>query len=451
MKRITYNLFFLLVTLAALFSGCSRDGADQDFSVKTGFRPIANLEGQAGYGAAEFEWQLPDSTSSLFCIEVVYQTGDNETSRQVISRYKDGVTIPGLEAANYTFTFTSIGEDGEKQVEAPISLDIIDWRKEPPAQVTLTRQMVAENSLMLNWTNPGHRTFDAVTFEIYKGDELIQSHKIPAVEQPEYIFSGLEFLVDNYSLKYYSVSPVGVCSDTVTWNFVTGDVPPAVPEVRVDVSEFDAAHCADVVWDKTADMDTVLIRFTDMNGEARECRFDANRWGYLSLLPGGTVELEIQVKGTNGTWSFPKKQKIKTRLTEETYLPKIPNGPQSNMSKLSEAMYQTLGRGTAAEFKQNNNWLEEYSFKEMAELVDFACIWEIYHVDEIHLFVNLEVLKIQSYGSLTMANCPSVEEFRTLIDRLPKIKELQVVGGYPIYKKLETEFANHPKIKFKKI
>ena len=43
MKRITYNLFFLLVTLAALFSGCSRDGADQDFSVKTGFRPIANL------------------------------------------------------------------------------------------------------------------------------------------------------------------------------------------------------------------------------------------------------------------------------------------------------------------------------------------------------------------------------------------------------------------------
>lgn len=120
--------------------------------------------------------------------------------------------------------------------------------------------MVAENSLMLNWTNPGHRTFDAVTFEIYKGDELIQSHKIPAAEQPEYIFSGLEFLVDNYSLKYYSVSPVGVCSDTVTWNFVTGDVPPAVPEVRVDVSEFDAAHCADVVWDKTADMDTVLIR-----------------------------------------------------------------------------------------------------------------------------------------------------------------------------------------------
>ena len=198
-------------------------------------------------------------------------------------------------------------------------------------------------------------------------------------------------------------------------------------------------------------MDTVLIRYTDMNSEARECRFAADRWGYLSLLPGGTVELEIQVKGTNGTWSFPKKQKIKTRLTEETYLPRIPNGPSSNMSKLSEAMYQTLGRGTADQFKKDQNWLEEYSFKEMAELVDFACIWEIYRVDEIHLFVNLEVLKIQSYGSLTMANCPSVEEFKTLIDRLPKIKELQVVGGYPIYKKLETEFSNHPKIKFKKI
>lgn len=55
MKRITYNLFFLLVTLAALFSGCSRDGADQDFSVKTGFRPIANLEGQAGYGAGRIQ------------------------------------------------------------------------------------------------------------------------------------------------------------------------------------------------------------------------------------------------------------------------------------------------------------------------------------------------------------------------------------------------------------
>lgn len=451
MKRITYNLFFLLAVLALLFSGCSRDGADQDFSVKTGFQPITNLEGQAGFGAAEFEWQLPDSTSSLFCIEVVYQTGDHEASRQVISRYKDRLTIAGLEAANYTFTFTSVGEDGEKQVEAPINLEIIDWRQEPPAKVTLTRQMVAENSLMLNWTNPKHRTFDAVTFEIYKGDELVKSQKILATEEPEYIFGGLEFQVDNYSLKYYSISPVGVCSDTVVWNFVTGDIPPAVPEIRVDVSDFNAAHCADVVWDKTPDMDTVLIRYTDMNAEPREYRFAADRWGYLSLLPGGTVELEIQVKGTNGTWSFPHKQKIKTRLTEETYLPRIPNGPSSNMSKLSEAMYQTLGRGTADQFKKDQNWLEEYSFKEMAELKDFACIWEIYHIDEIHLFVNLEVLKIQSYGSLTMTNCPSVEEFKILFERLPHIKEFQVVGGYPIYKKLEEEFSNHPKIKFKKI
>lgn len=451
MKRITYNLFFLLATLAVLFSGCSRDGADQDFSVKTGFRPITDLTGQAGYGAAEFEWQLPDSTSSLFCVEVEYQRGDSASTRQVISRYKDGVVIAGLEADQYTFTFTSVGEDGEKQVESPISLDIIDWRQEPPAKVTLTRQMVAENSLMLNWMNPQHRTFDAVTFEIYKGDELVKSQKIAATELPEYIFSGLEFQTDNYSLKYYSVSSVGVCSDTITWNFATGDVPPAVPEIRVDISDFNAAHCADVVWDKTPDMDTVLIRFTDMNKELREYRFGADRWGYLSLLPGGTVELEIQVKGTNGTWSFPKKQKIKTRLTEETYLPRIPNGTESNKSKLSEAMYQALGRGTAAEFKQNENWLTEYSFKEMAELKDFACIWEIYHIDEIHLFVNLEVLKIQSYGSLTLANCPSVEEFKILFERLPKIKEFQVVGGYPIYKKLEAEFSNHPKIKFKKI
>lgn len=451
MKRITYNLFFLLATLAVLFSGCTRDGADQDFSVKTGFQPIANLEGQAGYGAAKFEWQLPDSTSSLFCIEVVYQTGDSEAARQVISRYKDGVTINGLDAANYTFTFTSVGEDGERKVEDPVSLDVMDWRQEPPANVTLTRQMVAENSLMLNWTNPLHRTFDAVTFEIYKGDELVKSQKIAGTDAPEYIFTGLEFQVDSYSLKYFSVSPVGVSSDTSVWNFATGDVPPATPEVRVDLSDFDAAHCADVVWDKTADMDTVLIRYTDMNQEARECRFDADRWGYLSLLPGGTVELEVQVKGKNGTWSFPKKQKIKTRLTEETYLPRIPNGPSSTMSKLSEAMYQAFGRGTADEFKKDQHWLEEYSFKEMAELRDFACIWEIYHVDEIHLFVNLEVLKIQSYGSLTAANCPSVEEFKTLIDRLPKIKELQVVGGYPIYKKLETEFSNHPKITFKKL
>lgn len=451
MKKITYNLFFLLATLAVLFSGCSKDGADQDFSVKTGFQPISNLTGQAGFGAAEFTWQLPDSTSSLFCIEVVYQSGDSISSRQVVSRYKDGVTITGLAAANYTFTFTSMGEDGEKQVETPISLDVIDWRQEPPAKVILTRQMVAENSLMLNWTNPQHRTFDAVTFEVYKGDELIQSQKIASTEQPEYIFTGLEFLTDNYLLKYYSVSSVGVCSDTVTWNFATGDVPPAVPEIRVDISDFDAAHCADVVWDQTADMDTVLIRYTDMDNELREYRFAADRWGYLSLLPGGTVELEIQVKGTNGTWSFPKKQKIKTRLTEETYLPRIPNGPSSNMSKLSEAMYQTLGRGTAEQFKKDQNWLEEYSYKEMAELKDFACIWEIYHVDEIHLFVNLEILKIQSYGSLTMTNCPSVEEFKTLFERLPKIKEFQVVGGYPIFKKLEEEFSNHPKIKFKKI
>lgn len=451
MKRITYNLFFLLATLAVLFSGCTRDGADQDFSVKTGFQPIANLEGQAGYGAAKFEWQLPDSTSSLFCIEVVYQTGDSETARQVISRYKNAVTISGLDAANYTFTFTSVGEDGERKVEDPVSLDVMDWRQEPPANVTLTRQMVAENSLMLNWTNPQHRTFGAVTFEIYKGDELVKSQKIAGTDAPEYIFTGLEFQVDSYSLKYFSVSPVGVSSDTSVWNFATGDVPPATPEVRVDLSDFDAAHCADVVWDKTADMDTVLIRYTDMNQEARECRFDADRWGYLSLLPGGTVELEVQVKGKNGTWSFPKKQKIKTRLTEETYLPRIPNGPSSTTSKLSEAMYQALGRGTADDFKKDQHWLEEYSFKEMAELRDFACIWEIYHVDEIHLFVNLEVLKIQSYGSLTAANCPSVEEFKTLIDRLPKIKELQVVGGYPIYKKLETEFSNHPKITFKKL
>lgn len=451
MKRVIYNLFFLLCTLSVLFGGCSRDGADQNYAVRGVFQPISNLTGNAGYGTAKFKWQLPDSTSSLFYVEVVYQKGDSTPMKEVVSRYADSVVISNLAAENYTFTFTSYGENGEKEIEAPISLDIADWTLEPPAKVTIQRQMVAENSLMLNWINPQHRTFDAVAFEVYKGDELVKSAKIQSTELPEYIFSGLEFQTDNYSLKYYSVSGRGVTSDTVTWMFATGDVPPAVPEIRIDKSDFDAAHCADLVWDKTPDMDTVLIRFTDMNKEVREYRFDAQRWGYVSLLPGGTVELEIQVKGTNGTWSFPKKQPIKTRLTEETYLPKIPNGPSSNMSKLSEAMYQTLGRGTAEQFKKDNNWLEEYSFKEMGELRDFACIWEIYHVNEIHLFVNLEVLKIQSYGSLTMNNCPSVEEFRTLIERLPKIQELQVVGGYPIYKKLETEFSNHPKIKFKKI
>lgn len=450
MKRIIYNLFSLLCISALLFVGCSRDGSEQNFSVKTGFQPIHNLKGEAGYGAAKFKWELPDSLSSLFCVDIVYQDEDTVV-RKVISRNVDSIVIENLSDKEYTFTFTSHGEDGEKKIEEPVTLMILNWQLEPPTNVLNVQKMVAENSLILNWTNPTHKTFHSVVFDIYRGTEQVKTATVAGTSRPEYMFNDLEYLQNDYSLQYYSLSALGVSSDTVSWNFVTGDVAPEVPEIRVDITDFDVAHCADIVWDKTLDMDTVLIKYTDMNKEARECRFSADRWGYLTLLPGGTVELEVQVKGTNGTWSFPIKQKIKTRLTEETYLPKIPNGPNSKMSKLSEAMYQALGRGTAAEFGQNNNWLTEYSFKEMAEMKDFECIWEIYRVYEIHLFVNLEILKLKSYGGMTAAQCPTLEEFKTLIDRLPKITELHVVGGYPLFKKLETEFSNHPKVKFKKI
>lgn len=450
MKRIAYNLFFLLCISVVLFSGCSRDGSEQNFSVKTGFQPISNLKGEAGYGAAKFKWQLPDSLSSLLCVEVVYQNEDTSI-RKVISRYVDSVVIDNLSDKDYTFVFTSHGEDGDKKIEDPVSMKIMDWRLEPPAKVQNLQKMVADKSVILNWTKPVHKTFYSVVFDIYHGAELLSSTAVLATDLPEYMFDGLELMTDNYCLKYYSKSILGATSDTVSWNFATGEQAPAVPEIRVDITDFNAAHCADIAWDATSDMDTVLVRYTDMNKDLCEYRFAADRWGYISLLPGGTVELNVQAKGKNGSWSLPKKQKIKTRLTEETYLPKIPNGSSNTMSKLSEAMFQALGRGTAAEFKSDNRWLEEYSYKEMAEIKDFACIWEIYRVYEIHLFVNLEVLKMQSYGGMTAADCATVEEFRTLIDRLPKLKEFQVVGGYPIYKKLEAEFSNHPKVKFKKI
>lgn len=430
MKKKIYRLSVLLSLAVILFAGCERQGWDEEkLYVKKTFLPVTDVSGEGGYGRAVLKWQLPDSTSSLDYVNVRWEDAGNHAGNKVFSKFLDSVCISGLEESTYTFEVISCDETGEQKVALPQTLVVLDWQKEPTVAVKNFKEMVAENFLFLNWEHPQHPTYVAIRLQLYKGELLEKEKTVTKTENPEYTFDNLDYTT-TYKLVYYSVNLKDSLSGRGEYVFETGMIAPAVPEIIIGTRTA-YAHSTDIAWTPTADMDSVLIKYKDLKGTTREYRFGAESGaGYLSVLPGGTINVDVQARGTNGTWALPKEQKIKTKLKEE--ICPIKDG------KVRECLEENLGHKAPAGF----------SFEELSTVKNVIMKYQIEKIDELELLVNLEILQMTASYPPGLNASPTVEAFLNLISRLPNIKELRVQKGWPRSADLQKAFQNHPKVKF---
>ncbi|MDR2414900.1 MAG: hypothetical protein LBD64_07955 [Odoribacteraceae bacterium] len=447
MKRAIHYSWTCLLLVAAI--ACEEREGTSGLYVEKTFVPIKNVRGEGGYGNATFTWEKPDSTSSLLCTKLTWETPNGATGQHVINRYWDTLRLSELPGNDYNFRFVSIAEDGASVEVAAIPLTIQDQELEPPALLVDFNCLSAENTLLIYWKEPQHPTYARAVFEIYRSGAILESETIEKGSTGEISITDLEYNTA-YELRYYSLSERGIRSEERVIPFSTGGSAPAVPGIQVSTSRIDYAHSAEITWTVNADIDSLLVRFIDLNGENRAYRFGGNRGReYLSPLPGGTTELKVQVRGTDGTWSLPQSRVIRTRLTDETYALKVPNGPTSNLSKLSERFYQALGHGTHDDYKAHPE-SAIYSFQEMARLKEITLEYEIYNIDELELLVSLEALRINA-NAPALDLCPQVEYFLLLINRLPHIREIIVHPNYPRHDQLKSELEGNTKVTFKSI
>lgn len=443
MSEVIKKLLFAFVALLSL-AACERDGLDRDAIYKSmKFGAISNIRGEGGYGEAVLRWNLPDSSYSLFCVELSWQAEGQEVQKQIIPSHDDSIVIAGLEPLEYTFHFVSRGIKGELEEGEDIKLKITDWQLEPPAEILDFKGRVVENFLLLSWVNPQQRTFDRVVFELYKNGTLDRTVE---TDTTYYEIEDLDYHT-GYVLKYYSVNARNIRSQERVLEFETGLKAPDVPEILNDNSRIDYAYCADITWTPAPDLDSLEIVFPDLDGNEREYRFKAaGGKGYLSMLPGGTVELKISAKGTNGAWSKVVKQKIKTRLGAEMYLFRDGNyppnvQPSGKTNKIVECI-------TNSAMHNNGPLAFDYMVKPTYTFIEvhFKPLW----IDELENLVRLKQIRVSGQGMPETASdyCPDIQQFLDLADRLPFLNELIVNKKYKLFKQLKAAFAGHPKVKF---
>jgi hypothetical protein len=452
MKRVINRMWILLV-LAAFAVACDREGTS-DLYIKKEFVPIKNVQGEGGYGWVQFTLESPDSSSSLLYTELTF-TRNNAPQRFVFGRSPgsagsiDTMWINNLPGNDYSFRFVSYAEDGANVEVAVIPLTVQDWELEPPAPVAGFSCLSAENILLLYWVEPAHATYEGTVFDIYRAGTLVKTETVEKGSAGEIAIQGLDYHTD-YELKYYSFSGRGIRSPERVVTFSTGGIAPPVPEITVSTSRIDYAHSAEITW-TASPADSLLVRFIDLTNENREYRFGTTRGReYLSLLPGGTAELKVQARGTDGTWSLPQTRVIRTRMTDETYSLRVPNcldSQDQRLSKLSERFYQALGHGTYDDYKASPE-SGIYTFQEMAVLQEITLDYEIRQIDELELLVNLQTLRVNA-NSPGATLCPQVEYFLQLVDRLPRLKEVIMHANYPRYAQLKEELEGNTKVVFR--
>lgn len=434
MKKMNDIKWAAISLLALLFCNCERDGWDESqLYILKSFQPVEQVAGEGGFGRVMLNWQLPDSTSSLNYIDVQWKTADGQEAHRVFAKYLDTVWIEGLAEADYTFKVVSCSDQGEKAESPEVPLFVTDWQKEPAAAIGNFSPSVAENFLFLDWKHPQHRTYTGVNFKLYEGETLVKEVFVKKDETPEYTFSDLKYS-SAYQLTYQSVNLVDSLSGLGIYDFETGLVAPKVPEVTLG-DRINYAHSADIQWTLTADMDSLAVKFVNLNGEKQQYYFgiteDGKGEGYVSLLPGGTISIEVQARGTNGTWSLPQTQKIKTRLKEEVV--------HINDAKVAECLVEKLGVSAGT---------KDFSFEQLATIKEVTMKYQIQKIEEVELLVNLEILQMTASYPPGVDVSPTVESFLKLIDRLPKIKELRVQKGWPRSADIQKAFKDHPKVKF---
>ena len=429
MKKILYTIWTILALSTVIFSSCERDGwNEQELYVGNSFKPVENVNGVGEFGSALFTWELPDSTSTLNLIKVQWSVNGTE-GHKIFSKYLDTVVITGLEESDYIFKVISYGDGGEQVMSQEMNLAISDWQKEPAADIENFSPMVAVNYLFVDWKHPDHPTYKGVDFKVYSNNTLVKDTFVAKDATPRIeIELGYE---QEYNLVYRSINILDTISEDLEFSFTTGKEAPVVPAVNIDRNRIDYAHCADIIWSSTINMDSLLVKFIDINKEERVYIFGGSN-GYLSLLPGGTIDINVQAKGTNGTWSMPVKQRITTKLKEETVIFKD--------AKVGAFVSNHLGYA-------NSN--VTFTFQELASIKSITMKWQVENIDEVEALVNLEDLYVHNDGYPPSASvAPEVIDFRRLVNRLVKIRTLKVDKSWPNASDLRDAFENDSKIKF---
>lgn len=453
MSKMSNKLLFVFVALLFCFTACEREGLDRDaIYTALDFRPISNVRGEAGYGNAVLKWDLPDSAFVLFCVEVSWEAEGKELQKRILPRHDDSLVISDLDSLEYVFRFVSRGVKGEQSEPLEVKLKVTDWELEPPAEISGFKYKVVENTIVMNWVNPQHRTFDHVVFELYKDGILERAEEVDTTAYT------IENLLNStaYQVRYYSMNTKGVRSVERTVDCVTADKAPDIPEVIHDKSRIDYAYCADITWTPTEGMDSLQIVFKDLDGKEREYCFggaddNGEGKGYLSMLSGGTTDLEVSVRGTNGAWSRSVKQKIVTRLgveghmfRDKNYSPTITN-PAGQTNKLLECIVLQLGLagGGNGPIRYDKMADPKFTFIEVR-------LKPIY-IDELENAVRLKQIRVSGNGmpeAGSVDHCPPLQHFLDLADRLPFFNELIVNKKYKLFKELKKAFKDHPKVKF---
>ena len=449
-------IWSILILSIILCSSCEREGWDSEgIGLNKKFKPVENIRVNGGYGKALLQWDLPDSTSNLRMIKVEWENDSANFGEQIYSGSIDSVWISELTENNYRFIVSSLGEDGEVQKIEPISSFIQDEEKEPTVKIEAFSSIIVVNFLMMKWEHPNHQSYRGVEFKVFDKDSVeLKKIFISKDDEPKYDFE-LGFITE-YICSYGSVNTVDSIYENTSFKFATGAETPDVPMVSIDSTSFftelkgdtikvyDFCHSAEVKWTPTVNMDSIMIGFIDLYGNDRSSVFGGNT-GFLSLLPGGTVVLSIQVKEADGVWSLPKEQTIKTQLKEE--ITKLNYEVTLWKGNLSLAIAESMGvagpvRGMSFQFTQ------------LASLKKATVFRSIRSIKELELCVSLEEIHFKNFTYNPTDDEITMDDYRRLIRRLPMLKKILMNTAnkpWPHIDELEAELLNHPTIEFVKL
>ncbi len=461
MKRIFQKSILVIVwMIGILLSGCDKEGKNGWlYSEGQDFSPISNLTGESGYGYALLRWDLPEQASQLTMIDVSWINTGNEVEYKKLTHFEDSLWLE-LEMKDYNFKITSCSIDG-KTVTDSIQLHVLDWRTEPVKVVQGMVTSVIENGIYLKWAANNSRSFAKTTFNLYDADGTLNSSLSRTKEESVNAeFTNLEYNTP-YILRYYSENIAGIHTDTVEYPFTTDKKAPEMPKIQIldHAGELDGlgheitttvyAYSTEIQWETPEpDIDSIRVSFTGYGGSEYTFTFEAAKCeGYLTLLPGGTVALSVYIKRTGeDEWLGPKAQTITTKNPNDTYVFRPKNGPDNN-SKLGEAFGDISGLGySASKAYSYATFVEQCSLK-------FEVRKKPLLLDELELFPTIETLLIGGTGQPTGGTIgaaqgpPKLEEFIKAVNRLIRLKTIQINDSYHAAMKLQLveEFTNKEK------
>lgn len=448
MKKIFQKFGLFSLALLLLVAGCEKEGENEwlyseSESGNGAFQPISNITGEADWGYACVRWDLPQSVQALTLIDVSWTNTEGVTTYKKMTHFEDSLWLP-LEESHYMFHLTSRGAAGEAVTDS-IGLYVPDWKAEPVELIQDVKTSIAGNEIYINWTKNLHRAYAKSVFQIYDTTRvLVQTMSRLKEESASLKFTDLKYNTD-YILHYYSENLAEGKTDFEEVTFKTELYAPDMPQIEVldHAGEKDFAgntivttvyaYSTEIQW-KNIDsrMDSLSIKFVGLNNEEHEFRFKAtDEKGYLTLLPGGTVNLLLRAL-IDGEWTGARGQEFTTKDPNDTYIFRAPNSYDNNSK---------IGQGFVAQVKGVATYTpkSKYAYSLMVEKCPdkYEIRMKPKMLDEVELFPTITTLVIgdanqpvlhPDYGAGQMA--PKLDEFKKLIPRLLKLQTIRIKNGF---------------------